>query len=74
MNKDVYYKIYSHSRNSSGTNDFKNLFQVFVFLFRELAFNKYPSSKTFEVTQDYGYELVEKRELKRLKKKYEVKK
>lgn len=66
-----YYKVKRQSSTFSGTEDFKSLWRVFVYLHHYFAHNRHPSKYTFTITQEYGWELVEKQELKRLKEKYE---
>lgn len=67
-----YYTVLRKSSTYSGTDEFKTLFSVFWYVWSFMTFrNRRLCKYTFTIEQRDGYELVEKRELKRLKRKYE---
>lgn len=65
-----YYNLYIKSRNSSSAEDIKTIFGVFIRLLGIYWMNDHPSELTVTITQEYGFELVEKRQMRRLIKKY----
>jgi hypothetical protein len=65
-----YFIVHRESRRFSDTEQFKYLIQVLWYIIRWVKDDQ-DSEYTFTIEERDGYELLEMKELKRLKKKYE---